>query len=192
MHLLKKYFLSPFCCCDALQFKLKTLFLSRRHLTSFFSYCEHNSTASFICPLAELIWDYIEMKKNIQSVLVHLFLFFNVLFCFRTSFSCFRMSFSALSRFVPRPVVPLSWDNDGTSVPLSWKVALSRPIGNASFNSNQLSKWANKCSLLLLLRSEETNKARFILSRLMDQFRRYIYLCCIVNGKIVLVFYCTF
>ena len=74
--------------------------------------------------------------------------------CFRTSFSCFRMSFSALSRFVPcpipdfgcpgpsrllarflaGPVVPLSRVNEGTSVPLSQKVALSRSIGNPNLN----------------------------------------------------------
>ena len=29
----------------------------------------------------------------------------------------------------------MSWDNDGISVPLSRKVSLSRPVGNASFNS---------------------------------------------------------
>ena len=67
--------------------------------------------------------------------------------------SCFRTSFSALSRFVPArpvpdfgcpdpsrplarflacPVVPLSRDNDGTSVPLSRKVSLSCPDGKAS------------------------------------------------------------
>ena len=144
------------------------------------------------------------MKKNIQCVLVNFFLFFNALFCFRTSFSCFRMSFSALSRFVPRPVpdfgCPVPWQ-DFQLAPLSLcpgtmmellSLCLEKLHCPASFNSNQLSKWANKCSLLLLLRSEETNKARFILSRLMDQFRRYIYLCCIVNGKIVLVFCCTF
>ena len=77
--------------------------------------------------------------------------------CFRTSFSCFRTSFSALSCFVPRPVpdfgcpgpsrpfarflacpvVPLSRDNDGISVPLSRKVSLSRPVGNASIHNKQ-------------------------------------------------------
>ena len=41
---------------------------------------------------------------------------------------------AVLARPVPLacPVVPLSRDNDGTSVPLSRKVALSRPVGNAS------------------------------------------------------------
>ena len=34
-----------------------------------------------------------------------------------------------MSRFWACPVVPLSGDNDGTSVPLSQKVALSRPVG---------------------------------------------------------------
>ena len=38
-----------------------------------------------------------------------------------------------LARFLACPVVPLSWDNDGISVPLSRKVSLSRPVGNASF-----------------------------------------------------------
>ena len=92
------------------------------------------------------------------SVLEHPFLSYNVLFCFRTSFSCFRLSFSALSRFllclVPDfgcpsparplarflacPVVPLSRDNDGTSVHLSQKVALSRPVGNTKAKSPQV------------------------------------------------------
>ena len=31
-------------------------------------------------------------------------------------------------------LVPLSRDNEGTSVPLSRKVALSRPVGNPSLN----------------------------------------------------------
>ena len=35
-------------------------------------------------------------------------------------------------RFWACPVVPLSRDNEGISVPLSWKVALSRPVGNPS------------------------------------------------------------
>ena len=39
-----------------------------------------------------------------------------------------------LARFLACPVVPLSWDNDGISVPLSRKVSLSRPVGNASVN----------------------------------------------------------
>ena len=39
-----------------------------------------------------------------------------------------------LARFLACPVVPLSRDNDETSVPLSRKVALSRPVGNASLN----------------------------------------------------------
>ena len=37
------------------------------------------------------------------------------------------------ARFLACPVVPLSRDNDGTSVPLSRKVSLSRPVGNASW-----------------------------------------------------------
>ena len=36
----------------------------------------------------------------------------------------------AVTRFLARPVVPLSWDNEGTSVPVSQKVALSLPVGN--------------------------------------------------------------
>ena len=32
------------------------------------------------------------------------------------------------------PVVPLSQDNKGTSVPLSQKIALSRPVGNPSLD----------------------------------------------------------
>ena len=39
-----------------------------------------------------------------------------------------------LARFLACPVVPLSRDNDGTSVPLSRQVSLSRPVGNASAN----------------------------------------------------------
>ena len=39
-----------------------------------------------------------------------------------------------LVRFLACPVVPLTRDNDGTSVPLSRKTALSHPIGNASIN----------------------------------------------------------
>ena len=35
-----------------------------------------------------------------------------------------------LARFLPCPVVPLSWDDEGNSVPLSRKVALFRPVGN--------------------------------------------------------------
>ena len=37
-----------------------------------------------------------------------------------------------LVRFLARPVVPLSRDKEKTSVPLSRKVALSRPVGNPS------------------------------------------------------------
>ena len=37
-----------------------------------------------------------------------------------------------LTRFLACPVVPLSRDNERTSVPLSRKVALSRPVGNPS------------------------------------------------------------
>ena len=39
-----------------------------------------------------------------------------------------------LARFLACPIVPLSRDNEGTSVPLSRKVALSRPVGNPSWN----------------------------------------------------------
>ena len=35
-----------------------------------------------------------------------------------------------LARFLACLIVPLSQDNDGTFVPLSQKVALSRPVGN--------------------------------------------------------------
>ena len=38
-----------------------------------------------------------------------------------------------LARFLACPVVPLSQGYEGTSVPLSQKVALSRPVGNPSF-----------------------------------------------------------
>ena len=40
-----------------------------------------------------------------------------------------------LARFLACPVVPLSRDNDGTSFPLSRKVALSRPVGNATMDA---------------------------------------------------------
>jgi hypothetical protein len=38
------------------------------------------------------------------------------------------------ARFLACPVVPLSRDNEETSVPLSQKVALSRPVGNPISN----------------------------------------------------------
>ena len=41
-------------------------------------------------------------------------------------------------RFLACPVVPLSRDNEGTSVPLSRKVALSRPVGNANIYPTKL------------------------------------------------------
>ena len=45
-----------------------------------------------------------------------------------------------LARFLACPVVRLSRDNDETSVPLSRKVALSRPVGNA--RSDALTRFA--------------------------------------------------
>ena len=39
-----------------------------------------------------------------------------------------------LARFLACPVVPLSRDNKGASVPLSRKVELSRPVGNPLSN----------------------------------------------------------
>jgi hypothetical protein len=39
-----------------------------------------------------------------------------------------------VARFWACPVVPLSRDNKGSSVPLSQKVALSRPVGNPNIN----------------------------------------------------------
>ena len=42
----------------------------------------------------------------------------------------------SLARILACPVVPLSRDNEGTSVPLSRKVALSRPVGNATTKCN--------------------------------------------------------
>ena len=44
------------------------------------------------------------------------------------NFSCPGPS-RPLARFLACPVVPLSRDNEGTSVPLSQKVAMSRPVG---------------------------------------------------------------
>ena len=41
---------------------------------------------------------------------------------------------SPVARFWACPVVPLSRDNEGTSVPLSRKIALSRPVGKASWH----------------------------------------------------------
>ena len=43
--------------------------------------------------------------------------------------------FRPMARFQACSIVPLSRDNEGTSVPLSWKVALSRPIEIATSNS---------------------------------------------------------
>ena len=43
-----------------------------------------------------------------------------------------------LPRFLACPIVPLFLDNDGTSVPLSRKVSLSRPVGNATANLSNL------------------------------------------------------
>merc|ERR1712051_317395 len=48
------------------------------------------------------------------------------------AFSCPDLS-RPLVRFLACPVVPLSRDNDGTSVPLSRKVSLSHPVGNTSW-----------------------------------------------------------
>ena len=48
-----------------------------------------------------------------------------------------------LARFLAFPIVPLS-HNEGTSVPLSRKVALSRPVGNPSRNSSLSSGTGNK------------------------------------------------
>jgi hypothetical protein len=45
-----------------------------------------------------------------------------------------------LARFLACPVVPLFWDNEGTSVPLSQKVALSRSVGNPSIDRCSLQK----------------------------------------------------
>ena len=42
-----------------------------------------------------------------------------------------------LARFLACPVVPLSRDNEGTSVPLSRKVALSRPVRNPSLGERE-------------------------------------------------------
>ena len=42
-----------------------------------------------------------------------------------------------LTRFLACPVVPLSRDNEGTSVPLSHKVAMSHPVWNPSFDTGQ-------------------------------------------------------
>ena len=42
-----------------------------------------------------------------------------------------------LARFLACPDVPLSQDNEGTTVPLSRKVALSRTVGNPSLDSRR-------------------------------------------------------
>ena len=41
-----------------------------------------------------------------------------------------------LAKFLACPVVPSSRDNDGTSVPLSRKVSLSRPVGNTKLQTD--------------------------------------------------------
>ena len=41
-----------------------------------------------------------------------------------------------VARFWVCPVVPLSRDNEETSVPVSQKVALSRPVGNATVDTH--------------------------------------------------------
>ena len=47
------------------------------------------------------------------------------------------------AKFWACPIVPLSWDNEGISVPLSGKVALSRPVGNPSLEEYTLGKKAS-------------------------------------------------
>ena len=49
------------------------------------------------------------------------------------------------------PVVPLSRDNEGTSVPLFRKVALSRPVGNPNSNPERLFKVRDYVISFLLL-----------------------------------------
>ena len=48
-----------------------------------------------------------------------------------------------VAKFWACPVVPLSWDNEGISVPLSRKVAPSRPVGNPS---------SDKCFIVFCVR----------------------------------------
>ena len=47
--------------------------------------------------------------------------------------SLFKIPSRPVAGFWACPVVPLSWDNEETSVPLSRKVAVSRPVGNPSW-----------------------------------------------------------
>ena len=95
-------------------------------------------------PVLEHRFPILEQRFLFQNII---FLFQNVLFCSvlfcpasRSAFWLSRpvLNFGCpgpsrpLARFLACPVVPLSRDNEGTSVPLSRKVALSRPVGNSS------------------------------------------------------------
>ena len=53
----------------------------------------------------------------------------NILFC---SVPFCSASLPGFCKILACPIVPLSWDNDGTSVPLSQKVALSSSVENAT------------------------------------------------------------
>ena len=102
------------------------------------------------------------------------FLFQNVLFCSVPFCPASRPGFwlsrpvpdfgcpdpsRPLARFLACPVVPLSRDNDGISVPLSRKVSLSRPVGNANINPqafiNQLKfKVMTHCAVFIAAQEE--------------------------------------
>ncbi len=65
-----------------------------------------------------------------------------------------------VARFWACPVVPLSRDNEGTSVPLSRKVALSRPVGNTNWNPRILRPRA------LFYRTDCTRRSKFLMHAL--------------------------
>ena len=53
-----------------------------------------------------------------------------------------------VARFWACPVVPLSWDNEETSVPLSRKVVLSQPVGNPNSLALYCEKWPKMATFM--------------------------------------------
>ena len=56
-----------------------------------------------------------------------------------------------LAKFLACPVVPLSRDNEGTSVPLSQKVSLSCPVGNPNFHPSRQALSSHLCQQMVWL-----------------------------------------
>ena len=56
-----------------------------------------------------------------------------------------------LARFLACPVVPLSRDNEGTFVPVSRKVALSRPVGNPTFKHKNTACFKHVLIIMFIL-----------------------------------------